>query len=87
MDQELVQYLDERFAGVDRHFEEIREEFGGKFEEMRGEMHVGFDEVKRHQKTFVIRSSLWPRGLLPLSKGAIRRIRYGLTNASAKRTP
>lgn len=48
MDQELVQYLDERFAGVDRRFEEMREEFEGKFEGMRGEMHVGFDEVKRH---------------------------------------
>jgi ubiquinone biosynthesis protein UbiJ len=44
MDQELVQYLDERFAGVDLRFEAIRREF----EEMRGEMHEGFDEVKRH---------------------------------------
>jgi hypothetical protein len=49
MDQELVQYLDERFAGVDLRFEEIRRQF----EEMRGEMHEGFDEVKRHSGTLI----------------------------------
>lgn len=37
MDQELVQYLNERFAGVDRQFEELR-----------GEMREGQEEVKRH---------------------------------------
>ncbi len=42
MDQELVQYLDERFAGIDR-----------RFEEMRREMHAGFDEVKRHNGVLV----------------------------------
>jgi predicted nuclease with TOPRIM domain len=34
MDQELAQYLDERFAGVDLRFAEIRREFA----EMRGEL-------------------------------------------------
>ena len=37
MDQELVQYLNERFAGVDRQFVELR-----------GEMREGQEEVKRH---------------------------------------
>ena len=37
MDQELVQYLNERFAGVDR-----------QFAEMHQEMYAGFDDVKRH---------------------------------------
>ncbi len=37
MDRELIQYLNERFAGVDR-----------QFVEMRREMYAGFDEVKRH---------------------------------------
>lgn len=37
MDQELVQYLNERFAGVDRQFKELR-----------GEMREGQEEVKRH---------------------------------------
>jgi len=74
MDQELVQYLDERFAGVGLRFEEmreefeeireefqvmregfqaIREEFEGRFEGMRGEMHAGFEEVKRHNGILV----------------------------------
>ena len=62
MDRELVQYFDERFAGVGLRFEEMRaefeeireefqamrEEFEGKVEGMRGEMPVGFAEGKRH---------------------------------------
>jgi ubiquinone biosynthesis protein UbiJ len=42
MDQELVQYLDQRFEQVDR-----------QFEEMRREMYTGFDEVKRHTGVLV----------------------------------
>src|SRR5437867_8629465 len=58
MDQELVQYLDERFAGIGRRFEQIDQGFqqvDRRFEQvdrqfavMRREMHAGFDEVKRH---------------------------------------
>ena len=47
MDQELVQYLDERFGRVDLRFEEIRREFAemrGKFAEMRGEFAVMREE-------------------------------------------
>ncbi len=63
MDQELVQYLDERFAGinqrfeqVDRRFEQIDRRFEGvdrRFAEMRQEMHAGFDEVKRHNGVLI----------------------------------
>jgi len=63
MDQELVQYLDERFAGitqrfeqVDRRFEQVDrrfEQIDRRFEEMRREMHAGFDEVKRHNGVLV----------------------------------
>jgi uncharacterized protein YlxW (UPF0749 family) len=42
MDQELVQYLNEHFAGVDR-----------QFAEMRQEMYAGFDEVKRHNGVLI----------------------------------
>src|SRR5712692_10334669 len=49
MDQELVQYLDERFAGITQRFEQIDQ----RFEEMRREMHAGFDEVKRHNGVLV----------------------------------
>ena len=44
MDQELVQYLNERFAGINQRFEQVDR----RFEEMRREMYAGFDEVKRH---------------------------------------
>ncbi len=63
MDQELVQYLDERFAGITQRFEQSDQRFGQvdqrfeqidrRFEEMRREMHAGFDEVKRHNGVLV----------------------------------
>jgi len=51
MDQELVQYLNERFAGINQRFEQVDQRFeqvDRRFEEMRREMYAGFDEVKRH---------------------------------------
>jgi len=63
MDQELVQYLNEQFAGinqrfeqVDQHFEQIDQRFeqvDRRFEEMRREMSAGFDEVKRHNGVLI----------------------------------
>ena len=63
MDQELVQYLDERFAGIGRRFEQIDQGFqqvDRRFEQvdrqfavMRREMHAGFDEVKRHNGVLI----------------------------------
>ena len=42
MDQELVQYLDSRFQSVNRQFQELR-----------GEMTAGLEEVKRHSGVLV----------------------------------
>src|SRR2546430_13112475 len=56
MDQELVQYLDERFAGINQRFEQVDQRFeqiDRRFEEMRREMYAGFDEVKRHSGVLV----------------------------------
>ena len=63
MDQELVQYLDERFEGIGRRFEQIDQGFqqvDRRFEQvdrqfavMRREMHAGFDEVKRHNGVLI----------------------------------
>jgi archaellum component FlaC len=63
MDQELVQYLNERFDGIDRRFEQIDQRFGqidrrfegvaGQIKGFRQEMHDGFDEVKRHSGVLV----------------------------------
>ena len=74
MDQELVQYLDNRFQsleqridqrfgqadqrveGIDRRFEQIDRRFEGidrQFAEVRQEMHVQFDEAKRHSGVLV----------------------------------
>ena len=44
MDQELVQYLDERFGGIDRRFEQVDRQFA----EMRQEVNARSEEVKRH---------------------------------------
>jgi chaperonin cofactor prefoldin len=56
MDQELVQYLDERFGrieqrldGHDRRFEGINRQF----QELRGEMNERLEEVKRHNGVLV----------------------------------
>src|SRR5437588_2336103 len=49
MDQELVQYLNEQFAGINQRFEQVDR----RFEEMRREMSAGFDEVKRHNGVLV----------------------------------
>jgi len=56
MDQELVQYLNERFAGINQRFEQVDQRFeqvDRRFEEMRREMSAGFDEVKRHNGVLV----------------------------------
>ena len=44
MDQELVQYLDERLGRIDQRFEQVELQF----QELRGEMREGQEEVKRH---------------------------------------
>ena len=44
MDQELVQYLDERLGRIDQRFEQV----DLQFQELRGEMREGQEEVKRH---------------------------------------
>ena len=49
MDQELVQYLNDQFAGINQRFEQVDR----RFEEMRREMSAGFDEVKRHNGVLV----------------------------------
>jgi len=56
MDQELVQYLNERFAGVDRRFEQIDRRFeqvDRQFAEMRQEMNERFEEAKRHSGVLI----------------------------------
>jgi len=63
MDQELVQYLNEQFAGINQRFEQVDQRFeqvdrrfeqvDRRFEEMRREMYAGFDEVKRHSGVLV----------------------------------
>ena len=63
MDQELVQYLNEQFAGINQRFEQVDQRFAQvdqrfeqidrRFEEMRREMSAGFDEVKRHNGVLV----------------------------------
>src|SRR3989442_7062374 len=63
MDQELVQYLNEQFAGINQRFERVDQRFeqvdqrfeqiDRRFEEMRREMSAGFDEVKRHNGVLV----------------------------------
>jgi len=56
MDQELVQYLNAQFAGINQRFEQVDQRFeqiDRRFEEMRREMSAGFDEVKRHNGVLV----------------------------------
>jgi len=56
MDQELVQYLNDQFAGINQRFEQVDQRFeqvDRRFEEMRREMSAGFDEVKRHNGVLV----------------------------------
>ena len=45
MDQELVQYLDERFNGIDRRFEAVDRRFD--------EVNERIDEVKRHNGVLI----------------------------------
>ena len=56
MDQELVEYLDNRFLSVDRQFQELRGDMQGLRGEMhglRGEMNERLEEVKRHSGVLV----------------------------------
>ena len=51
MDQELVQYLNEQFGGINRRFEQVDRRFeqvDQQFAEMRQEMNERSEEVKRH---------------------------------------
>ncbi len=51
MDQELVQYLDQQFGGINRRFEQVDQRFSQidrQFAEMRREMNERSEEVKRH---------------------------------------
>ena len=59
MDQELVQYLDERFQGLDRRFERIDRRFEQVDQRFEGierrfnEVNERIDEVKRHSGVLV----------------------------------
>ena len=56
MDQELVQYLDKQFGGINRRFEQVDQRFeqvDRQFAEMRQEMREGHEEVKRHAGVLV----------------------------------
>jgi cytosine/adenosine deaminase-related metal-dependent hydrolase len=56
MDQELVEYLDNRFLSVDRQFQELRGDIQGLRGEMHGlraEMNERLEEVKRHSGVLV----------------------------------
>lgn len=44
MDQELVQYLDERFGGIDRRFEQIDQRFG-QMDQRFGQMDQRFEQI------------------------------------------
>ena len=44
MDQELVQYLDERFGGIDRRFEQIDQRFG-QIDQRFGQIDQRFEQV------------------------------------------
>src|SRR5213594_2571631 len=46
MDQELVQYLDNRFQSVNRQFQELRGEMTAGLEGLHGEMSEGFQELR-----------------------------------------
>ena len=48
MDQELVQYLEERFQNIDKRFEHIDERFQRQEHRLLEKMDVRFEEVKRH---------------------------------------
>lgn len=63
MDQELVQYLDQQFGGVNRRFEQVDQRFeqvdrhlesvDRRIDGVRQEVYVGFDEVKRHNGVLI----------------------------------
>jgi hypothetical protein len=47
MDQELVHYLNERFAGVDRQFAEMRQEMNERSEEVKRHFGVLAEDLRR----------------------------------------
>jgi hypothetical protein len=53
MDQELVQYLDNRFQSLEQQFDHRFQGIDRQFADMRREMNEGLDEVKRHAGVLV----------------------------------
>ena len=53
MDQELVQYLDERFQGIDERFERQEHRFNARFNEVNARLDDRIEEVKRHTGVLV----------------------------------
>lgn len=47
MDQELLAYLDRRFAAIDQRFQETSQRLEGQIESLRGEMNQRFQEHDR----------------------------------------
>ena len=48
MDQELVQYLEERFQNIDERFQRQEQRFNARFDEVNARLDERIEEVKRH---------------------------------------